>query len=104
MLRPPVAAALLIVALAFPLAAQESEIQPGARVRVQMPGLVAGKFAGTVITRTADTLVLGGPNIVPIRIPFVPHFRSIRGTSSVLFSAFIRVEAVDLPLLASARS
>lgn len=70
MLRPAVAVALLTVALALPLAAQMTEVQPGARVRVQAPGVVAGTYVGTVLRRTADTVVLGGPNVVPLSVPF----------------------------------
>jgi hypothetical protein len=68
---PPIAfAVLLSVSIGLPLTAQLSEAQPGARVRVMAPGIVAGKYEGTILTRTADTIVVGGPNAVPMRIPF----------------------------------
>ena len=70
MRRHAVAAAVLTVALAFPLEAQLTEVQPGARVRVEAPGIVAGRYVGTVLTRTADTVVVGNPHAVPLRIPF----------------------------------
>jgi hypothetical protein len=70
MLRRHAAAPLLAVLFALPLVAQVSEVQPGARVRVTAPGIVAGDFVGTVLTRTADTIAVGGPNVVPIHIPW----------------------------------
>jgi len=45
------------------------ELQPGARVRVEAPGIVAGRYKGTVLTRTGDTLTLGGPSSAPVRLP-----------------------------------
>ncbi|MEO5818325.1 MAG: hypothetical protein ABIT20_23850 [Gemmatimonadaceae bacterium] len=53
-----------------PVSAQASELQPGARVRVQAPGFVAGWFEGTILARSADTLVVGGPNANPVHVPF----------------------------------
>lgn len=50
-------------------AAQLSELQPGARVRVVAPGVVAGRYEGTILTRSSDTLVVGAPNATPIRVP-----------------------------------
>jgi hypothetical protein len=52
-----------------PAAAQLSELQPGARVRVQAPGVVAGWYEGTVLTRSSDTLVVGAPNATPVHVP-----------------------------------
>jgi len=69
MLRSTAFAALLSISSALPLAAQMSEVQPGARVRVQAPGIVAGGYEGTVLTRTADTIVVGGPNVSAVHIP-----------------------------------
>lgn len=69
MLRPTAFAALLSVALALPLAAQSSELQPGARVRVEAPGIVAGTFEGTIVQRLTDTLVIGASNASAIHIP-----------------------------------
>lgn len=52
-------AALLLVTLApAPLAAQMIDVQPGARVRVTAPGVVAGQVEGIIATRTADSVVL----------------------------------------------
>ena len=44
------------------------ELQPGARVRVEAPGAVAGRYVGTILTRSGDTLTLGGPNAAPVRL------------------------------------
>jgi hypothetical protein len=56
-----------------PLGAQGSlalaEVQPGARVRVEAPGIVAGKYVGTVLARRADTLTLGNPSGAPVVLP-----------------------------------
>lgn len=60
---------LLLVALAPTSRAQLAEVQPGSRVRIQAPGIVAGKYVGTVLSRTADTLVLGSSNAAPVQVP-----------------------------------
>lgn len=70
-LRPLSALALSIAALAMitmPARAQQTEVQPGARVRIMAPGIVAGRYVGTVLTRSADTLELGAPGTAPIRV------------------------------------
>jgi hypothetical protein len=69
----------LVVSLAFlPLSASSlvaqtglagSELQPGARIRVVAPGVVAGRYEGTLLSRTPDTLRLGSPNGAPVAIP-----------------------------------
>lgn len=61
-------AALSVACLATPAAAQLTEVQPGARVRFEAPGVVAGKYEGTILMRTPDTLVVGGPNMTPVRV------------------------------------
>ena len=71
-MRFPVLAVLLLCTMhARALQAQLSmaELQPGARVRIVAPGIVAGRYVGTVLTRTGDTLSLGSPNAVPLRLP-----------------------------------
>lgn len=72
-----------LIAGTTPASAQLSELQPGARVRIQAPGVVAGKFEGTVLTRSADTLVLGGPNASPIHVAVarISALEISRGTS-----------------------
>jgi hypothetical protein len=54
---------------AITLQAQASELQPGARVRLEAPGITAARFVGTVLSRTGDTLLVGGPNVAPVRVP-----------------------------------
>ena len=65
--------ALLLPMTARPLAAQGSlplaEVPPGGRGRVEAPGIVAGKYVGTVLTRGADTLTLGNPSGKPVVLP-----------------------------------
>lgn len=66
-------AAVLLPLYARPLPAQGTvalaEVQPGARVRVEAPGIVAGKYVGTVLIRSADTLTLGNPSGAPVALP-----------------------------------
>jgi len=49
--------------------AQSNELQPGARVRVSAPGILAGHYVGTILSRSRDTLQLGGPNAAPVSVP-----------------------------------
>ena len=49
--------------------AQLAELQPGARVRVQAPGVVAGRLEATVIARARDTVTLTMPKGAPIPVP-----------------------------------
>jgi len=83
MLQRAIAVGALTAALAFPLAAQLPEVQPGARVRVEAPGIVEGKFTAAVLSRTADTLVLGTGSVVPTRMPIglISSLEISRGTS-----------------------
>ena len=62
-------AALLVACTALAAKAQFPEVQPGVRIRVVAPGAVAGRFKGTVLQRTADSLVVGAPNTMPLHIP-----------------------------------
>jgi hypothetical protein len=55
--------------LAAQVAARPDEIQPGAKVRVTAPGVVAARYAGTVLARSGDTLTIGSPNAMPLAIP-----------------------------------
>ena len=78
---------LTLLACAAPSArAQLAELQPGARVRIQAPGIVAGKYTGTVLSRSADTLVLGAPNAAPVRVPMdrISVAEISRGSSRML--------------------
>jgi hypothetical protein len=79
---------LMFVLLAFarPLHAQLAEAQPGARVRLEAPGLLAGRYEGTILTRSGDTLRVGGPNSQPLSVPIdrIAAFEVSRGTSRSL--------------------
>jgi hypothetical protein len=44
-------------------------VEPGARVRIEAPGIVAGKYVGTVLTRAGDTLTVGNPSGAPVTVP-----------------------------------
>lgn len=87
----PLALAILLALVAAPApsaAAQSAEprlaeVQPGSRVRVVAPGMLAGRYVATVITRTADSLVLAAPNTVPIRLPLaaITSIEISRGSS-----------------------
>jgi hypothetical protein len=46
-----------------------SELAPGARVRIRAPGIVAGRYTGTVLSRTADTLVVASSAAAAARVP-----------------------------------
>jgi hypothetical protein len=52
------AALLLVTLVPVSLAAQMIDVQPGARVRLTAPGVVAGQVEGLIATRTADSVVL----------------------------------------------
>jgi hypothetical protein len=77
---------LALLASARPLHAQLTEAQPGARVRLEAPGILAGRYEGTVLTRTGDTLRVGGPNSQPLTVPIdrLASFEVSRGTSRSL--------------------
>src|SRR3954471_21970273 len=49
--------------------AQLTEAQPGARVRVQAPGIVAGRYVGTVLVREPGMIRIGAPDAAPIDVP-----------------------------------
>jgi hypothetical protein len=67
---------LLFVAVSCsPLASMAGQQQlaeqpaPGARVRLRAPGVVAGRYTGTVLSRTPDTLVVGRSVATFVRVP-----------------------------------
>jgi hypothetical protein len=62
----PVIISLLAASTA---SAQRDELQPGARVRISAPGIVADRYEGTLLSRAGDTLVIGSQNALPVRIP-----------------------------------
>jgi hypothetical protein len=51
-------AALILITLGHAAAAQMIDVQPGAKVRVSAPGIVAGQVEGLITSRTADSIVL----------------------------------------------
>ena len=67
-----IAVSVLLLAL-LPLATADaqplSELAPGARVRIRAPGIVAGRYTGTVLSRTADTLVVASSAAASVRAP-----------------------------------
>lgn len=73
MSRPTLNFLLALTLLASTLHAQTvtgvGEVQPGAKVRITAPGIVAGRYIGTVLSRSDDTLTLGSPNAAPFVIP-----------------------------------
>lgn len=73
MLRPirRTFALLLPIALGYvpDACAQLTEAQPGARVRVQAPGIIAGQYVGTVLAREPGLIRLGSPDAAPIEVP-----------------------------------
>jgi hypothetical protein len=48
---------------------QLAELQPGGRVRVQAPEVVAGRLEATIIARSHDTVTLTTPRGAPIPVP-----------------------------------
>jgi hypothetical protein len=73
-MRPlrPLVLSLLLAPFLQPVVAQAqplSEVAPGARVRIRAPGVVAGRYVGTVLSRTPDTLVVAGSSASSVRVP-----------------------------------
>jgi hypothetical protein len=61
---------VMVLSAAAPAArAQLTEAQPGARVRVQAPGIVAGRYVGTVLVREPGMIRIGAPDAAPIDVP-----------------------------------
>ncbi len=79
-------ALLLVCALAPASHGQLSEVQSGARVRVTAPGILAGRYVGTVLSRTSDTIRLGAPNTPPVDVPVarITALQVSRGSSRAL--------------------
>jgi hypothetical protein len=59
---------LLLIAMPVAAHAQMLDVQPGARVRVVAPGMVAGRVEGTVISRMGDSVVLATAQMTQIRL------------------------------------
>ena len=82
----PIVLALALCIVPHDMRAQVSEIQPGARVRITAPGIVAGRYAATVLTRTADTVRVSAPGKSPFDIPVsrITSLEVSRGDSRAL--------------------
>jgi hypothetical protein len=63
--------AVLLALSPTDLVAQFAEVQPGARVRLRAPGVVAGRYTGVVLSRSADSMTVsraaGSAVVVPMR-------------------------------------
>ena len=83
---PAILATVLVALSAAPARAQLTEMQPGARVRIEAPGIVAGRYVGTVLTRGADTVEIGAPGTAPLTVPFsrITSVEVSRGSSRSL--------------------
>lgn len=82
----PLALSLALGIAPHEMRAQVSEIQPGARVRITAPGIVAGRYAATVLTRTIDTVRVSAPGMAPFDIPVrsIKYLEVSRGNSRTL--------------------
>jgi hypothetical protein len=49
--------------------AARTELQPGARLRIEAPGIVAGRHVATLLSRSGDTITVGSQSSLPIAIP-----------------------------------
>lgn len=58
-----------LLAAVPPARGQITEAQPGARVRLSAPGIVAGGYVGTVLAREPGIMRVGSPNTPPIDVP-----------------------------------
>lgn len=62
---------LALCALAMPHTAahaQYIEARVGERIRFEAPGVLAGRYTGTVLQRTADSLLVGSPDAPPVGV------------------------------------
>ncbi len=75
--------AALVLLLPHCVVAQVGELQPGARIRLSAPGLVANDYVGVLLQRVGDTLVVAGTNLAQVRVPtsMVEHLDVSRGKS-----------------------
>ena len=77
----------VIVALLFALPriahAQYVEVRPGARVRIEAPGVLARSYVATVIARSADSITLASPESAPLTLPMarISRLEISRGSS-----------------------
>lgn len=82
----PFVLAFALCIIPHDLRAQVSELQPGARVRITAPGIVAGRYAATVLTRSTDTVRVSAPGKAPFDIPVgrITSLEVSRGNSRAL--------------------
>lgn len=85
-MRPIALIVLLVVTVTAPAHAQFTEVQPGVRVRLEAPGIVAGRYVATVLSRTADSIIVGMPNATPVRVPIasITGIEISRGSSRMV--------------------
>ena len=61
---------LVLLLASAPMAhAQYTEAQEGSRVRISAPGVVAGRYVGTVLSRPTGMIRVAAPNSAPTDIP-----------------------------------
>ena len=74
--------ALMLVA-ASAAHGQFDQAQPGTRVRIAAPGIVAGRYVGTVLARQPGQIRVGSPDAQPIDIPIdrITSLELSRGSS-----------------------
>jgi hypothetical protein len=77
----------LLLVFGAPLGAQSvqpmGELHPGARVRLDAPGVVSDKFTGTILSSSADTFTVANPSTVAVTVPIakVTSLQVSRGKS-----------------------
>ena len=85
------------------LGAQMLDVQPGARIRVRAPALVAGRVDGTVIARSGDSIIVATPSLTQYRLSLASlasvevyqgRSRSLGALKGALWTAGITVPLV----------
>lgn len=67
-MRPVTLLAVLLPLVAASAGAQ-SVVRPGARVRIDAPGITAGPTIATIISASPESLVVAGPDLAPLTVP-----------------------------------
>ena len=86
-MQTPIAIASITSALMLLIAsaarAQSDELQPGVRVRVTAPGVIANVLEVTVLARTGDSIRVGAPGLAPttMAISRITSLEISRGSS-----------------------
>jgi hypothetical protein len=68
--RAPWVHTMLLMLFATNASAQIAEVQPGARVRLRAPGIVAGRYTGVVLSRSADSVTVSRAAGQLVVVPF----------------------------------